>query len=346
MKKVLYITNKEVPYRVKFFNELSKYCNLKVIFETPDPMNRNKEWAKSVKNNFEYEFTRQKKMQFIGILNEIRKYKYDKIIFGCVNDINQIIAMMIMKLFNKKYILNLDGECFIGNSFKDKLKIFFIKCANKYLVAGEQSAQNIRKLVKNDVIPYYFSSMTEKEIEKNNKESKNVAREDFILVVGQYMNYKGLDIAVKVAEKLSNLKFKFVGMGYKTQEFEKYVESLNVKNIEIIPFMQTNEMFMEFKKCKMLLLPSRKECWGLVVNEAASFGTPIVSTYGSGAAVEFLSPQYKCYLAKPNDVNDLLNKVVNCYENDNKNYSEYLLEKSALYTIEKSVQIHVDIINK
>ena len=120
----------------------------------------------------------------------------------------------------------------------------------------------------------------------------------------------------------------------------------NVKNIEIIPFMQTNEMFMEFKKCKMLLLPSRKECWGLVVNEAASFGTPIVSTYGSGAAVEFLSPQYKCYLAKPNDVNDLLNKVVNCYENDNKNYSEYLLEKSALYTIEKSVQIHVDIINK
>ena len=145
----MYITNKEVPYKVKFFNELSKYCNLKVIFETLDSMNRNKEWAKSVKNNFEYKFTRQNKMKFIGILNEIKKYKYDIIIFGCVNDINQIIAMIIMRLFNKKYILSIDGECFIGNSFKDKLKILFIKCANKYLVAGEQSAKNIEKVVKN-----------------------------------------------------------------------------------------------------------------------------------------------------------------------------------------------------
>lgn len=346
MKNVLYITNKEVPYRVKFFNELSKYCNLKVIFQSSDPMNRNREWAKSVKNNFDYEFIRQNKMKFIGILKEIKKYKYDEIIFGCANDINQIIPMLIMRLFNKKYIVNLDGECFIGNSFKDKLKIWFLKYSKKILEAGEESAQNIEKLVNKDVIPYYFSSMTEKEIEKNNRESKNTEREDFILVVGRYINVKGLDVAVKVAEKLPNLNFKFIGIGYETQEFQKYVDSFNVKNIEIIPFLQTKELFMEFKKCKMLLLPSRKECWGLVVNEAASFGTPIVSTFGSGAAVEFLSPQYKCYLANTDDVNDLLQKVVNCYENDNKNYSKYLLEKSNLYTIERSVKIHMDVINE
>lgn len=57
-----------------------------------------------------------------------------------------------------------------------------------------------------------------------------------------------------------------------------------------------------------MVLHSRQECWGLVINEAASFGTPIVSTYSCGAIVEFLNDKYSEFMAKPNNPEDLYQK--------------------------------------
>ena len=352
MKKVIYITNKEVPYRVKFFNELAKKTDLIVIFESEKSRNRNRKWAKSHENNFKHYYIDS---TFFGRVFPICKMlkiicnKYDKIIFGCITSKKQLFLMLLMRMFNKKYILNLDGEIFIrGNSLKDKLKKFFIAGADQYLVAGKESAKELEKIINKKVIPYYFSSLTDKDIEKNKKIAQNSNREKYILVVGQYFDYKGLDIAVQVAQKLPKFNFKFIGTGYRTEQFTQLVKRLQVNNIEIVPFLQEKELYEEYRKCKMLLLPSRKECWGLVINEAASFGTPIVSTYGSGAAVEFLiNSEYSEFLSKPNDVDDLYNKIVKLDVYDKKEeYSKYLLEKSKKYTIEHSVKIHLDVINE
>ena len=92
-----------------------------------------------------------------------------------------------------------------------------------------------------------------------------------------------------------------------------------------------------------MLLPSRRECWGLVVNEAASFGMPIVSTWGSGAAVEFLSQEYPQYLAEPGNEFDLNNKLQALLEDDNiEEYQSFLLEKSKQYSIERCVLAHLN----
>ena len=104
-----------------------------------------------------------------------------------------------------------------------------------------------------------------------------------------------MDIAVQVAELLPEFKFKFVGMGKRTAEFIADTHADQLANVEIISFLQTAALEEEYRKCKMLILPTRQECWGLVVNEAASFGTPVVSTNGSGAAVEFLFEKYPFY---------------------------------------------------
>lgn len=351
VKKVLYITNKEVPYKVKFFNELAKKVDVTVIFESNKSGNRNSKWAKGIKNKFKYYYidsTIFGKIFPIFKMLKIMFNRYDYIVFGCIKDKKQIFLMTLMRIFKKKYILNLDGEIFItDNTVRNKLKKFFIRGADKYLIAGEKSAEEIRKIVKKEVIPYYFTSLSLSEIEKNSKIGKKSNREDYILVIGQYFDYKGLDVAVKAAKNLKQFHFKFVGMGYRTEEFKEFVEKLEVNNIEIIPFLQENELFEEYKKCKMLVLPSKKECWGLVINEAASFGTPIVSTYGSGAAIEFLIDKYSCFLAKPNNTKDLQDKILKLYEYDHKEeYIEYLLEKSINYTIERIVQIHVDFFNK
>ena len=111
-------------------------------------------------------------------------------------------------------------------------------------------------------------------------------------------------------------------------------------NVEVIPFLQKNELFKAYRGSAMMLLPTRQECWGLVINEAASFGTPIVSTWGSGAAVEFLAEDYPCYLAQSDNASDLLLKVQNLMEHDSEEYSRFLLKKSLRYSIEECVLAH------
>ena len=352
MKKVLYVTNIEVPYRVDFFNQLSKNCDLTVLYERKKSSNRDELWTCSTKSSFKKEY-----LGGIKVKNEysfdlkIFKYifgDYDIIILGCYNSFIQMLAILIMKLLHKKYILNIDGESFIdGNSFKTKIKKFFLKGASSYLVAGEKSKDNIKKLVKTDkVYPYYFSSLTEKELNNHSKNS-NKNLNDTILVVGQYFDYKGLDIALETAKLNQDLQYKFIGMGKRSVELQEKIKELELNNVEVIPFLQKKDLYNEYQKCKMLVLPSRQECWGLVINEASSFGTPIVSTNGSGAAVEFLSDEYSIFLANPNDSKDLYNKI-NKLLNYKKieEYKKYLLEKSKKYSIEHSVKVHIDVINK
>ena len=44
--KVLYITNIPSPYKVDFYNELGKYCELTALFETDASTERSEEWKK------------------------------------------------------------------------------------------------------------------------------------------------------------------------------------------------------------------------------------------------------------------------------------------------------------
>ena len=46
--KVLFLTNIPSPYRVDFFNQLGKYCELTVLYELGYATNRDKNWTSGV----------------------------------------------------------------------------------------------------------------------------------------------------------------------------------------------------------------------------------------------------------------------------------------------------------
>lgn len=346
MKTILYITNIEVPYKVKFFNELAKHCDLTVLYEREKSSNRNNEWSKSQNIYYKKEY-----LNGINVGNEnsfslkIFKYlfnKYDEVIISCYNSPIQMLAIIVMRMLHKPYIISIDGELFIdADKSKSKIKKFFLRGAKKYLAAGEQCANNLKKAISNsDVATYYFSSLSESELKINNSKCNTRKRGDEILVVGQYFDYKGMDIALEAAKKNPDLRYKFIGMGKRTDLFIKQKDAESVHNVEIIPFLQKEDLENEYCKCSMLVLPSRQECWGLVINEAASFGTPIVATNGSGAAIEFLSDKYSKFIAEAGNADDLYEKINLLLHNDNDLYSNDLVNKSRNYSIEHMVYEH------
>lgn len=344
MKKVLYITNIPVPYRVKFFNELAEEVSLTVLFERHRGRNRDGAWSESEAIRFREKYLHgiplgQENSFSLGIFREIFA-GFDAVIFGCCNSPVQLAAMLALRLLKKPYILNLDGEIFLGgNGIKTRLKRFFLSGADRYLVAGERAGDSIREIAAGrKVVSYPFSSLTETEARANAQRSGS--RGETIAVVGRYYRYKGMDVALEAAKMAPDLKFLFVGMGDRAEVFRREQEI--PANVEIIPFLQKEDMAQLYATCRLLVLPSRQECWGLVIGEAASFGTPIVSTWGSGAAVEYLGRAYPQYLAQPGDARSLLDCIRSLAEaEDTKEYRAFLLKTAGQYIIEESVRAHL-----
>ena len=344
MKKVLYLTNIEVPYRVRFFNELAKHCDLTVMYERRKSANRNSKWASGEAKNYRVEYLDGNDVgdengfswRILGLI----KKNWDVVVVGCYNSRVQMLAMAYMRLNHIPFVINLDGEPFIGKGPKAIVKRMMLKGAEGYLTAGVKSKESLKAAIgdKCPVVPYFFSSLTDEEIAVNARSKEK--REDYVLVVGQYFDYKGMDVAFRVACMDSSIRYKFAGMGKRTELFFQEMGNMP-NNIEVIPFLQKKELEEEYKKCAMLVLPTRQECWGLVVNEAASFGTPIVSTWGSGAAVEFIGDTYPQYLAQPGDAESLLSCIHRCQEDDCADYSDYLKNISKKYSIERNVVTHI-----
>lgn len=345
MNKVLYVSNIEVPYRSEFFNQLSEKVDLTVLYERKKSSNRDESWSKSTKSKYKIKYLNGFKIKNeysidLQIIKHVFSKKYDTVIMGCYNSPSQMLAILCMRLLKKKYILNIDGEYFLeGNSIKQRIKRFLIKGADKYLIAGEQSAKNLSKIIsQNKIFTYYFSSLTKKELEKNaTKQNKNI--NNSVIVIGQYYDYKGLDMALQVAKLDQNLKYKFIGSGKRSSLLEEKVKEMNLNNVEVIPFLQKKQLYKEYQNCLCMFLPTKQECWGLVVNEASSFGCPIISTYGSGAAVEFLKEKYRNYLSNYNDIEGIYTNIKEILENlKTKKYKEYLINCSKKYSIEIMVE--------
>lgn len=284
-------------------------------------------------------------LQAVGELFRLVEKGWDKIIVGCVNTKVGLLAMMYMRMRHIPFVINLDGETFFGKSLKATVKGWFLKGAEAYVVAGKKCGESLKSVVGNSikVYPYYFSSLSKEEIKQHAE--KAYQRNNTVLVVGQYFPYKGMDVALEAARKDLSIKYKFVGMGYRTDLFLQEMGAMP-ENVEVIPFLQKAELEEEYKHCAMLLLPTRQECWGLVVNEAASFGTPIVSTWGSGAAVEFLADNYPEYLATPNNSDSLLSCIRKCLSSDTTAYSQYLKDISREYSIDRNVEEHMRMIEE
>ena len=352
MKKVLYVTNTPVPYRVRFFNLLAGECRLTVLYERALSSNRDRAWATSQRPAHQALYLKGLPVrgEFAlspGILPRVLG-GYDHVIFGCFNSPAQQLAMQAMRLLGRPYFLSFDGEPFwAGASRKDRLKRRLASGAAGYLAAGRASARSLAPIAGGrPVVPYFFSPLTAAELAARSQEPPR-PREEFILVVGQYFDYKGLDVALEAARRDASLRYKFVGMGSRTEEFRRTFHLDELPNVELIPFLQPDELAEEYRRAALLVLPSRQECWGLVINEAASFGLPIVSTWGSGAAVEFLEEDYPQYLAPPGDAAGLLAAIHRLLrEEDRQAYGRFLRRRSGEYTLERSVQAHLRLLER
>lgn len=363
--KVLYVTNIAAPYRVDFFNDLSKYCDLTVLFERKKAVDRNDEWYNNA-FSFNGIFLKSKNIgNEAAISFEVIKYlkqKYDLIILGGYSSPTAIIASLYMKFSKIPYILNADGG-FINYSerkINKFIKTFFISSAKYWLSSGKEANKYLVYYGANEknIYNFPFTSLKESDIlkepisieaKKKLKRNFNISYDKVILSIGQFIPRKGFDWMIEAYKDLdSNIGIYIIG-GKPTEEYITLKNKYKMNNLHFIDFQSKDIIKKWYQLADLFVLPTREDIWGLVVNEAMAQGIPVITTNKCIAGLELIEDGKNGYIIDVENKEMLLEKTNFFFSLSNekrKNIMENCLNKINKYTLENMSTIHADFLKK
>lgn len=98
----------------------------------------------------------------------------------------------------------------------------------------------------------------------------------------------------------------FLGDGAQRVDLEKYVWDKNIADVHFIGFKNQTELSKYYELSDVFVLPSQREPWGLVVNEAMVHGMPVIVSDAVGAAPDLVRSRENGFVYPACDVNALI----------------------------------------
>lgn len=363
--RILYLTNIPSPYRVDFFNELGKLCELTVIFERRSAIDRESSWLNNNYLNFKAIFLKGININndtafCLSVIKYLSKNIYDIFVIGGYATPTGMLATEYLRTMKKVFILNFDGGIIKNdNLLKYKLKKHFIGYASAWLSTGVNTDNYLKHYGanKDKIFHYPFTTLKEKEIiqnlvsikEKNEIKNEIGIKEDKVLIsVGQFIFRKGYDVLLKACENLDkNIGVYIIG-GEATKEYLDLKAKLKLENVHFIKFLEKTKLQKYYLAADLFVLPTREDIWGLVINEAMAYGLPVITTNKCIAGLELIENNKNGFIIPTDDEIILTNKI-NIILNDQKlceEMRENNLKKIKSYTIENMAERHLEIFKR
>lgn len=358
--KVLWLTNIPSPYRVNFFNELGKLCDLTVLFERKFSSERDESWKSYNVSNFKSIFLRGIKIGVAeAICFSVKKHltkEYDRIIVSNFSSPTGMLAISNMKRRKIAYYLESDGGfAGSGKGVKEKIKKHVISGAKGYFSTSEENDKYFISYgaEKERIIRYPFTSLYASDIidtpltieEKLDLRKKlGITEEKVVLAVGQFIHRKGFDVLLKAIVDLPrDIGVYFVG-GVPTEEYENLKTDNELTNVHFIGFKNKKELKDYYKTADVFVLPTREDIWGLVINEAMSCGLPVITTNKCIAGLELVENGENGYIINVGDDNALAEKIELILTNKElqDQMGKKSIEKIRYYTFENMAKNHIN----
>lgn len=361
--KVCYLTNIPSPYRVDFFNELGKYCDLTVIFEKKRSNERHKEWTGGEFTNFHGVFldglTTSTDTAFsLKGLKYIQKNQYDIVV--STNFLTPTGMLQIAKLKRLKipYFLEADGGfAGSGKGFKEWLKkkvitgaqLYFStsKACDKYFLTYGAEETQLRRYpftsIQGDEV---LANICTQEEKKAIRSALNINEQNVIISVGRFSynnGYgKGFDTLVEVSKRLPKSYGIYIIGDEPTEEFKALKEDNKLDNLHYVPFKPKQELAKYYQAADLSALLSRGEAWGLVINEAMANGLPVIATSACIAGLEMIDHGENGYLVSVDDADAVCHCIERYFADKQKQplMQEACLRKATAYTIQSMVDAH------
>lgn len=360
--KILFMTNAPANYRVEFFNCLGELCELTVLFESKHDKSRNKIWESSNFNNFNAVFLKGIKCgDADAFCPEVVKYlnkDYDLIILGVYHTPTGIFASQYLKMRKKKFIISSDGGMVKSDSkFAFFIKRKLISSANYWISTGTETNKYLMHYGadKDKIFIYPFTSISnstllksvpKREEKETLKKKLGISYDKCIVAVGQFIHRKGFDVLLKSVKYIHGNVGVYIIGGKETEEYKTIIECDSLKNVHFLDYLGKQELGDYYKAADVFVLPTREDIWGLVVNEAMSYGLPVITTTKCVAGLEMVDNGVDGFLINPEDYLGLAEKCNYILSIDSRSMSENALLKAEKYTLENMAKVHYEIFDK
>lgn len=357
--KVLYITNCPAPYRVSFFNELTRYCEVTVAFEMGKAKNREEKW----KSGEEYKFNaiflkswfcRQESAFCPEIIKYIKLFQNDIIVVGGYSTPTGMWGISYMKAHGIPYILNCDGGMIKNDSrMKYNIKKFFISKASAWLSTGKSCDQYLVNYGadKEYIYRYPFSSIKQKDIGRKNLQERLTIRRNLeikenkvILFVGSFIYRKGIDILLEACADMEDVALVLIGGNNISDLWSGEIDNLKCR-VYIEGFKSETEVKKYYQAADIFVLPTREDIWGLVINESMAAGLPVITTDKCGAGLELIKNGVNGYIIQSEDSFSLKEKIETLLADDSlvRDMRSQNINLMRFYNIEQMAKNHYEI---
>lgn len=359
--KVLFLTNLPSPYRVEFFSELGKRCELTVLYERRAASDRHAAWTLKGGDTYREIYLKGKTVgadnSFCPEVIRYLKADYDKIVVGMYSTYTAMIAIAYMRWKKIPYFISTDGG-FVAQEGRAKafIKRKLLSSAKAWLATGDAAVEYLEHYGarREDIYIYPFTSVSDKDIldrllSSSEKEQLHkqlgLAGEKVVISVGQFIERKGYDVLMQ-AVPLLHTQAEFYIVGGTKGQLEELVGRPLPANVHAVDFLKREELFEYYRASDLFVLPTREDVWGLVVNEAMACGLPVVTTERCAAGTELIEEGANGYLVPVGDAERLADKIDQTLSAAYEHMGEKSLRIIKGYTFEKMAQRHVEIFER
>lgn len=329
-KKILFITNKAPSYRIPLFNELAKIFDIRFLFTHEknriDGLNVSYELLKGIGyKKFKIHFS---------LIKELKNKQYDQVVMLPPDPLHLIDNLLVYWILKKKKI---PFTFYVGRwKYKNKpLKQILTEPIQKRMLRRSKScicygsksrswliSQGVaasKIFISYNINPKIYLNLKSLNQSKNKKKT--------VLYVGRLIKRKGVDYLIKGFSKINNANLIIVGGGdfYKLEEksiehkLKQLVNDLNIQNkVSFVGEIHPEQAKNYYKNADLFVYPSVTEsvgeAWGHAIEEAMSFGLPIITTDATGAEKDLIKEGINGFIVKEKNAEALyqaIKKIIN-----------------------------------
>ena len=298
MKHIVIITNIPAPYRVDFFDYLQNHYTdyrFTILYSSRNEDNRNWEINQEKMQNsifLESKTIKIKKRfdtKYIHIpwgVGKVLKKLTPDVVVGSEYNPTILKALHYCKSNQIPFVSWTDGTLHSERNIS-RLQLIFrkhvIKNADSYIASSSKS--------KEAQVHYgapegkcHISLLTV-DINKYLQKPQGKGR-GRILYVGSLIERKGVDLLLKaLAEVKSEYELYLAGTGPEEDNLKKLAEDLKLSDrIHFLGQLRRKELLAQYADSNLFVLPTREDCFALVILEALCAGLPVIcSKYADGA---------------------------------------------------------------